>query len=199
MRRRCACWGRRRIATLRSAKRACSPREGRVTPEAKQDFEAALALDPKSAMARYLHRPRGGAERRARQGDESLVQAARRRAGRRALASARRGAARAIARRAGGRGAQASEEGAKIAAMPRGRAARRDPLHGRAAARHGSSRMATMSTAGCGSSAPIACWTRREKAKTALDGARKALAAGQGRPRPRRRSGARIGRRRMTR
>lgn len=144
--------------------------QGRVSEEAKQEFEAALALDPKSAISRYyigLAAAQNGERDAAidiwsKLLDDSPADAPWR--------------ARVAALLEQLRGAPASEEGAKIAAMPQG--AQLDAIRTMVERLRGRLEQNGEDVDG---------WLKlirayrvldeAEKAKTALDGARKALAA----------------------
>ncbi|CAN2535147.1 hypothetical+protein [Methylocapsa aurea] len=148
--------------------------EGRVTPDAEQEFVAALALDPRSAMARFylgLEAAQAGAREKAEDiwskllADQPADAPWRPRV--EALLAQLRAAPAAEA-------PQASEEGAKIAAMPEG--PRLDAIRSMVERLRGKLEQ---------NGADVDGWLRliraysvlaeTEKAKTALDGARKAL------------------------
>jgi len=148
--------------------------EGRVTPEAKQAFEASLALDPKSAMARFyigLEAAQNGEREKAESVWSELLADgpvdAPWRPRVEALLAQLRGAPAPAA-------PQASEEGAKIAAMPEGQ--RLDAIRSMVERLRGKLEQ---------DGADVEGWLRliraysvlaeTEKAKTALGGARKAL------------------------
>jgi cytochrome c-type biogenesis protein CcmH len=148
--------------------------EGRVTPEAIQAFEAALALDPKSAMARFyigLEAAQNGEREKAENVWSELLADGPADAPWRprveALLAQLRGAPAPEA-------PQASAEGAKIAAMPDGQ--RLDAIRSMVERLRGKLEQ---------NGADVEGWLRliraysvlaeTEKAKTALDGAHKAL------------------------
>ncbi|PWB95705.1 c-type cytochrome biogenesis protein CcmI [Methylosinus sporium] len=149
--------------------------EGRVTPEAMREFEAALALDPKSAMARFykgLEAAQQNEREKAEQIWSELL------ADGPADAPWRPRVETLLAQLRGApapESAPASEEGAKIAAMPE--AQRMDAIRTMVERLRGKLEQ---------DGADVEGWLRliraysvlaeTEKAKTALDGARKALA-----------------------